>query len=92
MNPTDFPGGNICFGPPAGVDEAHCGTIRVRVDRVVGGSWDGAWYTAAAWLPSAAELELLKQGHPIYVVMLSQMLPPHYLSTVLPTEPANFPQ
>lgn len=75
MIPAEFPQRNAIYGAPTGMDESQVRPLRVYVDRVQGGSCDGALLIVAAYKPDAEELARLNAGGFIF------LLPPHFLST-----------
>lgn len=79
MNPIEFPQVNAEFRPPPDLDESQCMTIHAYKGKVVGGSVDGAAIVVVAWQPTAEEIELIRQGRPIFLSMLGG-LAPHFLS------------
>lgn len=79
MSPVHFPEANTRFGPPADMEESQVMTIHAYVHEIVGGSCDGLNQVVTAWRPTDEELELLKQGKPLFISFLGG-LPPHYPS------------
>ncbi len=79
MNPITFPECNASFCAPSDLDESQVFTIGAYHGIVQGGSLDGCQQVVTAWLPTERELELLKQGKPIFLSFIGG-LPPHYPS------------
>jgi len=83
MTPTDFPEANSTMHPPADMDESQCSTIPAYQGGVHGGNLDGSSVIIVAWQPTAADLEDLNSGNPVFLVCLGG-LPPHTLTTRFP--------
>lgn len=80
MIPTAFKEANMNYGPPSDLEESQCHTICAYGGTIVGGSIDGMTVSVVAWKPTAAELESIKSGEPIFLSVIGR-LPPHFLST-----------
>jgi len=79
MTPQTFPEANINFVAPPGLEESQCMTIGGFQGRVRGGSLDGAPVSVVAWKPTQCELELIKEGKPIFLSFIGG-IPPHFPS------------
>jgi hypothetical protein len=79
MTAIDFSQANKYFGPPAGLEESQVRSIPAFVGDTTSGSVDGVPLVVVAWQPSFEDLELMKQGKPIFITMMGG-LAPHYLS------------
>lgn len=62
------------------MDESQVRAIPSFVDKVVGGSLDGACITVVAWKPTPEEIEQIKNGANIYLSVVGG-LPPHFIET-----------
>jgi len=80
MIATTFPEANRTFGPPPGYAESQIVPIKAFVGRVGVGSVDGDPLVVTAWQPTAAELEALNAGAPVFCSFIGG-LPPHFLTT-----------
>ncbi len=80
MTPTTFPQANTAFKAPEDLHEAQVATIPACRITVEGGSLDGVPVVVTAWALSAAELELLNKGEPVYLTFIGG-LPPHMVTT-----------
>ncbi len=81
MIAVNFPEANITFGPPPGVSDSQVVPIRAFTGTSLGGSMDGVPIVVTAWTPAAHELEMLNDGHPIFLTVVGAGLPPHMLTT-----------
>jgi len=81
MTPFAFPECNVKLVAPAGYDESQVQTIDGFIGPIVGGELDGQEISVVAWKPDESELEDLKNGNPIYLVVFGRSLPPHTLKT-----------
>lgn len=79
MIATTFPEANKQYGPPPGLEEPQCMTIPAFEHQVLGGSCDGLKQVVVAWKPTDEEIELIKQGKPIFISMMGG-LAAHYPS------------
>lgn len=79
MTPVDFPEANASLGAPQGMSENQVQTVCCLVQQILGGSCDGLPQVVVAWQPSLEEVELIRQGKPIYLSVIGG-LPPHYLT------------
>lgn len=79
MNPTLFPEANINFVAPGDLKESQCATVAGFQGKVTGGSIDGSPISVVAWAPTERELELIKEGKPIFLTFVGG-IPPHYPS------------
>lgn len=79
MSPVAFPEVNARFGPPPDLADSQCMTIYAYMGQVQGGSVDGSQIVVTAWKPSIEEIELMKQGQPIFLSFIGG-LPPHFAS------------
>jgi hypothetical protein len=81
MIPTKFPESNIAFQPPPDLGESQCGVIHGFAGEIAGGSCDGLPLMVVAWRPTAEELEQINAGACIYLSLITEGLPPHFLTT-----------
>lgn len=81
MIPIKFPESNIAFRPPPDLEESQCGTVHGFTGEIQGGSCDGCPVLVVAYRPTAEELEAINNGACIYLSMISDGLPPHFLTT-----------
>lgn len=79
MNPTHFPQSNINYVAPADLEESQCATVAGYQGKVTGGSIDGSPISVVAWTPTPREVELIKEGKPIFITFVGG-IPPHYPS------------
>lgn len=81
MIPIKFKESNCQFGPPKDLDPSQCMTVSAFQGEVKNpnSSMDGCPVVVVAWKPSLTDIELLKEGQPIYLSMIGG-LPPHFLS------------
>lgn len=80
MTPFKFSECNTLFGPPKGFEESQIGKIYACRGKSREGNLDGADFTVVAWQPSEEELARIKEGGPIFLTILWDTLPPHFLS------------
>lgn len=80
MLPFSFKESNKTFTNPEDLDESQCGSLKAYAGIVEGGSLDGCPQIVTCWQPTTREIELLKEGKPIFISFISQGIPPHYLS------------
>lgn len=81
MKPVDFLEANTLFGPPPGIDESQCATVRAYSGLAGGGSMDGSPLVVTAWKPEPRELEDIISGKPIFLTFVGVGLPPHMATT-----------
>lgn len=84
MTPADFPQANTQFGHPDGYTEEQVATIPAFIGEWASGNLDGAPVVIVAWKPSPEELKQLNEGSPVFLGVLGQGLPPHFLTTHFP--------
>ena len=77
MNPASFPESNRTFGPPGDLSESQCMSIRAYIGVIERGSLEGAHVVVTAWQPTPEEIELIKEGKPIFISFIGG-LPPHF--------------
>lgn len=65
----------IDMGPPAGVAEEDCYTLQVLAGQVSEGVFDGAAMFRSYWKPSEVELDIIKNGGYIELVLIG-IFPP----------------
>jgi hypothetical protein len=80
MIPAPFIESNIIFHAPDGLEESQVMSIPAYRGEIVGGSCDGLPQVVVAWTPTPDELEVLKNGHPIFLSFVCDGLPPHFPS------------
>ena len=80
MIPANFNDANCNFSAPSGMDESQVLTIPAFKGVIQGGNLDGCPFVVVAWVPTAAELEQLKNNGVVYLSMLWG-LSPHFLTT-----------
>lgn len=81
MIAVDFPESNVPFGPPPGLEESQCRSIRAYTGQIQGGGCDGLPCIVVAWQPGEAEIAAILAGAPIFLSMIATGLAPHFLST-----------
>lgn len=74
-----FTEANAKYGPPTDLTDEQVMTIHAYHGTVSQGSVEGSRIVVTAWMPSAAELQAIIKGSPIYLTVLGG-LPPHFLS------------
>jgi hypothetical protein len=80
MTPTPFPEQNAIYGPPPDLEESQCRSIFAWHGQAMRGSCEGAKLIVVAWKPDERELEALIAGRPVFLSMLSGLMP-HFLTT-----------
>lgn len=70
----------MVIGPPPDLAATQCQAAHAYHGPVQGGSMDGSLVVVVAWLPSAEEIEAIKNGQPVYLSCLGGLLP-HFLTT-----------
>ncbi len=84
MTPTNFPEANTRFKAPVDIDESQCSTIPAYVGILQGGNLDGAGVVITAWQPSVEERMAIAAGETIFLGVMGDGLPPHFLSVGFP--------
>lgn len=81
MTPIFFPQCNKIFRPPDGMEESQVGSVHCHVRLVLCGSCDGLPQIVIAYKPTVEDLRRINEGGLIYLSVIGDALPPHYLST-----------
>lgn len=66
MNKTQHPSNNAVLGAPAGMSIDECGALAITRIQYE----DGTPAVASYWQPTTFEIELIKKGQPIRLVVL----------------------
>lgn len=72
MDRHQHPTNNAVLGAPAGMPIDECNALPITRIQYS----DGTPAVASYWRPTAAELALLSQGHPVRLVVLGRTHPP----------------
>lgn len=80
MKPIDFENANITLGPPLGVPEEECQSIRALAETQQLGNRQVNTITTV-WMPSAEDLEAFNAGRPLVMTIWSTQFPPVALYT-----------
>lgn len=79
MRPGAIRGATRVLGKPNGMSDEQCSPLHIH-DTVI----DGFPYMVSAWIPTPAEVELIKRGQPIFLYINGTTHPPVMLE--VPTE------
>lgn len=79
MSPVDFQESNIVYGPPEGMAESQCMSIRAFRGELASGPLDGVTIVVTAWRPTDEERRIIAEGGDLYLTCVGG-LPPHLLS------------
>lgn len=81
MTPVDFPEANLSLGPPDGMTEAECQTIKgLRCLR------DGMPLVITCWEPTEDEWAAMRAGGKVWLTVYGLSMPPVILSGLNPFE------
>jgi len=78
---VEFPQANHVFGPPPGMSEDQVQEAHVFVHDIEGGSCSGHPMIVVAWQPTLVDIERLREGELMYLTIIGEDLPAHFLST-----------
>ena len=76
MTAITFPQANINFARPKDLEESQCSGLHGYGGQIRGGTLDGCPIIVTAWKPNAYELAQLNAGEPVFIGMLTEVLPP----------------
>ncbi|MGL4631537.1 MAG: hypothetical protein ACRCVT_10060 [Leadbetterella sp.] len=83
MRPVEFDQANIVFNKPEGMTDEECAPCPAWN----GQDWQGNPLIVTCWQLSPEELKQINETGQMWLGILSNGLPPHWMSTVNPFQP-----
>lgn len=86
MEYTNFPSANHTLNKPPSMTDEECGSLRVHS----GATREGHPVLVSKWVPNDEELEHLKNGDGVYLIVYGISHPPVMVTAIDPFEPGGF--